>query len=171
MLLMIEIMLAVLIITIPTTVVLVLVLYRDRPKSVSQASSTGSRTTFIPSVLPPQVRPMYTVEDPSIWWIELAGRHPAERAARLFSGHLVLGRTLPFEPSVDRLYVGEDSTISRDQCVLFSYGGALWALNLSGVNVTMLNGIQLNNPTALHPGDRITMGNTHMVFRAVRPYA
>ena len=120
--------------------------------------------------LPPRVRPMYTVEDPGIWWLELAGNSPAQRAARLFSGHIVLGRTLPFESAVDRLYVGEDPTVSRDQCALFSYGGSLWAVNLSAVNVTRINDVAVTQPTAVRPGDRITMGNTHLYFRAVRSY-
>lgn len=173
MLLAIEIILAILALAVPTLVVLVLVLYRDHPdqtpvRAAAEVSQTMTLGAGIP--MPPRVRPMYTVEDPGIWWLELAGSSPAQRAARLFSGHVVLGRTLPFESAADRLYVGEDPTVSRDQCVLFSYGGALWAVNLSGVNVTRINGVPVEQPTAVHPGDRITMGNTRMIFRAVRAY-
>lgn len=51
-----------------------------------------------------------------------------------------------------------DKSVSREQCKISVRNGGLAVINLSGSNVTKLNGIIVNGEPLLHPGDNLKFG-------------
>ena len=88
-----------------------------------------------------------------LWDIGLGVCYGAE-----FDGGVTLGRGFPGYTPPGRMAIGDDVTISRDQCLIYEQDGYLFLWNLSGVNQTLWNGNVLEEPAVLQAGDRLAMG-------------
>ena len=75
-----------------------------------------------------------------------------------FDGGLTLGRGIPGRDVRGFLSIGQDVTLSREQCLLFEQNGIMYVCNLSKINATLLNGNELIQPEQIRVGDRIAMG-------------
>ena len=95
---------------------------------------------------------------PQQWYIELWDTRVGARYTAYFAGGITLGRSTPGRRANGFLPVGEDVTISHEQCVIYAQGNRLYIWNLGKVNCTQLNGAPVLQPEELHRGDRITMG-------------
>ena len=70
---------------------------------------------------------------------------------------LDLGRNIGEKEPETMLFLSFDQTISRRQCRVREIQNELWIENLSQVNGSILNGILLDTPRRLHPGDRLLL--------------
>ena len=87
----------------------------------------------------------------------------------VFSNNTILGRNVIYSacPNVPQQEL--DRCISREHCMIYEQDGAIWVWNLSAVNPATINGIRLNIPRPLLPGNRLGMGNsTFLVTRVER---
>lgn len=164
-----EVLTAFLILGVPAGVILVLVLYQDRQDSVVHDTAAPMQTVTIP-VSRHDSAGLFYAEDRGCWWVSIVDTTITRRVEKIFSGHLVLGRTLPFDEKDDRLYVGEDPTISRDQCAIFSFQGGIWIENLSGVNITRHNGHPLQDLEPLRQGDILVLGSSRFIVQELQPH-
>lgn len=74
-------------------------------------------------------------------------------------GHNTIGR-LP-----DNDIVGNDAFMSRRHCAILVHANRTCELHdLASKNGTFLNGLKINSPTRLNPGDEIQIGDFHMIF-------
>ena len=92
------------------------------------------------------------------WVVELwdINRDVCYRTA--FDGRLTLGRGNPKREIWGFLAIGDDATLSREQCILYVKGNQILACNLSKINATLLNGVAIYEPAVIQIGDRLTMG-------------
>lgn len=76
-------------------------------------------------------------------------------------GHNTIGR-LP-----DNDIVANDGFLSRRHCALLVHSNLSCELHdLASKNGTFLNGIRINEPTPIHPGDEIKLGDLRICFMA-----
>ena len=148
--LVVELFAAILILGIPAAIILILVLYRDRPLQSIPKNYDASKTVYPSQV---QFNTAYIR-----WWIELQDQENGQRISKVFSEQLVIGRYLPIKEETGRLYLRDLQTISRNQCAIISYNGFLWIENLSKVNTTEHNGRPIEEPQLLRQGDYLNMG-------------
>lgn len=85
-----------------------------------------------------------------------------------FCGQIILGRGSGEQELFWQLRVGDDPTVSREQCVIYDRGGFLVIENLSQVNVTCVNSVQITRPTLLQQGNLLTMGNSTLYLTNVQ---
>ncbi len=85
-----------------------------------------------------------------------------------FCGQVMLGRSTPTTEPFWQMRIGEDRTISKEQCVVYDRSGFLVIENLSQVNLTMLNGYPITTPMLLQEGCQINMGNNTFYITTIR---
>lgn len=80
-------------------------------------------------------------------------------------GPVVLGRSRSADVCLD------DHLASRRHAQLHPEGNGVWIRDLSSRNGTYVNGVRLTSPQRMGHGDRLTIGNTHIVLeRTPDPY-
>ncbi len=107
-------------------------------------------TTAIYNALLPDTRVRFTVYQPGLSPQQLS--LPVE--------NITLGRasdcTIPIK----------DRFLSRRHAEIFNERGTWYVRDCGSVNGTMLNGVKLVEPSLLHPGDRIVLGDSEVVFHS-----
>lgn len=99
------------------------------------------------------------------WWqIQLVELESGRRIGKAFQSRLILGRTVSAQEPLRLLFVGAQQTISRSQCEFIERKGSLAVHNLSGVNMTLHNGVPLNETHQLNCGDWLDMGGNRYVL-------
>lgn len=97
----------------------------------------------------------------TIWRVRL--QDPTGKVyEKTFAGRLMLGRVLPGQEPEQCLYIGTESSISRQQCLLYEQGGILYLANCSTVNPTSLDGKLLQEAEPLHVGSVIQIGGRQL---------
>ena len=92
------------------------------------------------------------------WLLELMDTENGHRVRKVFAGQLILGRNIGKEEPTGWLYLSEERTISRRQCRLSNTAMGIFIENLSDVNVTRLNGLPIQSPKRILPGDYLSFG-------------
>lgn len=92
-------------------------------------------------------------------YVELVNVESGVRVYKIFRNRLVVGRRMDFVEPVGVMYLENEPTISRNQLRLTETNEGMIVENLSGVNVTRLNGMPLRRPAILRSGDFITAGS------------
>ena len=92
------------------------------------------------------------------WRLELVDLQTGGRLRKQFFCELEVGRTAGREEPEGRLYLGNWRTMSRLQCRLLADGDSVWVENMSRVNASILNGMQIDSPCRLQVGDRLKLG-------------
>jgi predicted component of type VI protein secretion system len=87
-----------------------------------------------------------------------------ERAIMLDGSNVTIGRA----PS-STIPLPEDQSVSRLHAMLSFDGQHYWLSDLGSSNGTRVNGIQIDVPTALADGDRITTGQHILIFTSTVP--
>src|SRR5437016_12561035 len=60
----------------------------------------------------------------------------------------------------------KDRFLSRRHAEIVHDEGTWYVRDCGSVNGTMLNGVKIADPVALHPGDRIALGDSELVFHS-----
>ena len=94
------------------------------------------------------------------WHLEIWNLTTNEIFAKDFYGQVMLGRSTSAEELFWQMRVGNDPSISREQCVVYDRGGFLVVENVSQVNMTLLNGYQITQPMMLSQGCQLTAGRS-----------
>lgn len=81
--------------------------------------------------------------------------------------NIVLGRS----PREAELCYPEDQGLSRRHLAFERSGGSLVIRDLQSKNGTLVNGIRINGPTKIEPGDRVTAGHLVITFAESVPSA
>lgn len=102
------------------------------------------------------------------WHIEIWNLSTNEVFAKDFYGQVMLGRSTSEEELFWQMRVGNDPSISREQCVVYDRGGFLVVENVSQVNVTMLNGYPITQPMMLSQGCQLTAGRSSLYISALQ---
>ena len=104
------------------------------------------------------VRPTFSFPT-SRWELELMDTKSGKRIHKVFQGELILGRSVGEIEPTGWLYLSEARTVSRRQCRLSNTAMGLFLENLSDVNITRLNGMPVQSPKRILPGDYISFGD------------
>ena len=108
-----------------------------------------------------------TIRTSEVWYLELTDLHTGRRFRKLFRGQLICGRRIGGEQSAEIgfgeiMHLSEDQTISRKQFRLLQVHGGIVLENLSGSNVTRINGYPVIGVVCrVAPGDNLTLGRSH----------
>lgn len=87
----------------------------------------------------------------------------------VFMNNTILGRGIIYSTCQGLSQEEMDRCISREHCMLYEQEGTIWIWNLSAVNPATVNGMPLNVPRPLLPGQRLGMGkSTFLVTRVDR---
>lgn len=130
----------------------------------------GAILVYLRDQNPERERPVIVSEgDDSAqkWSIELWDIERGVRYSAAFSGGITLGRTIPGWIPNGLLPVGDDQTISHEQCLVYSQGESLYLWNLGKANPTRLNDALVSQPEILRVGDRITMGSRRYLLTSL----
>lgn len=92
------------------------------------------------------------------WELELMDTENGKRIHKMFQGELILGRSVGESEPTGWLYISDSRTVSRRQCRLSNTAMGLFVENLSDVNITRLNGMPVQSPKRILPGDYISFG-------------
>lgn len=93
------------------------------------------------------------------WHIEIWNATLNRMYTKDFCGQIMLGRSTPTTEPFWQMRIGDDKTISKEQCVVYDRSGFLVVENVSQVNVTLLNGYPVTMPMLLQEGCQLSMGN------------
>ena len=102
------------------------------------------------------------------WHIEIWNATTNRLFKKDFCGQVMLGRSTPTTEPFWQMRIGEDRTISKEQCVVYDRSGFLVSENLSQVNITMLNGYPITTPMILQEGCQVSMGNNVFYITTIR---
>jgi hypothetical protein len=105
----------------------------------------------------------------STWNVEMWSISQGFCVNLVFVNNTILGRNIIYSayPNVPQEEI--DRCISREHCMIYEQEGTIWVWNLSAVNPATINGVRLNVPHPLLPGNRLGMGNsTFLVTRVDR---
>lgn len=103
------------------------------------------------------------------WNIELWNIGQGFCVNLVFVNNTILGRHTIYYSAAGCTSEEMDRSISREHCMIYEQDGTIWVWNLSAVNPATINGIRLNVPQPLIPGQRLGMGNsTFLVTRVDR---
>ena len=102
------------------------------------------------------------------WHIEIWNATTNRMYQKDFCGQVMLGRSTPTTEPFWQMRIGDDRTISKEQCVVYDRSGFLVIENLSQVNITMLNGCPITMPMLLQEGCQVGMGNNVFYITAIR---
>ena len=127
------------------------------------------------SVQQRNTRPNNSYSSPSAygrcWHMEIWNLTTNEVFAKDFYGQVMLGRSTSAEELFWQMRVGNDPSISREQCVVYDRGGFLVVENVSQVNMTLLNGYQINQPMMLTQGCQLTAGRSALYISVLQRIA
>ena len=98
-----------------------------------------------------------------VCFVEFVNIENGTRIYKTFRNRIVVGRRMDFVEPVGVMYLENEPTISRNQLRLTETVDGMIVENLSGVNVTRLNGMPLRRPAILRSGDFITTGSKSYV--------
>ncbi|MCX7970721.1 MAG: FHA domain-containing protein [Negativicutes bacterium] len=82
--------------------------------------------------------------------------------SRQLTGNVTIGR------GPQNFIVIDDEAVSFEHAVIAEYPDGFMVSDLQSTNGTLINGQKLLGPRMLKKGDRITVGNTVLTFRAGR---
>ncbi len=115
--------------------------------SVDKSVGRGSircTANLVPAVLPA--------------WGELT-EHRGSRSFALADNRIVVGRSSDADITIDEL------EISRLHAIVFREGARLWIEDLGSANGTLVNGLQVTEPTEIGSGDMLSFGPTTFALR------
>lgn len=93
------------------------------------------------------------------WHIEIWNATTNRMYSKDFCGQVMIGRSTPTTEPFWQMRIGDDKTISKEQCVVYDRSGFLVVENVSQVNITLLNGYPVTMPMLLQEGCQLSMGN------------
>ena len=102
------------------------------------------------------------------WHIEIWNATTNRLFKKDFCGQVMLGRSTPTTEPFWQMRIGDDRTISKEQCVIYDRSGFLVAENVSQVNITMLNGYPITVPMLLQEGCQLNMGNNVLYVTTIK---
>lgn len=156
-----EILLSIILVAEPAAL-LALVLARTGTEDRSRSRSLR----VMPSVL--------TIRTSEVWYLELTDLHTGSKFRKLFRGQLICGRRIGQEQSAEigfgeMMHLSEDQTISRKQFRLMEVHGGIVLENLSGSNVTRINGYPVRGVVCrVIPGDNLTLGRSNYMITELK---
>lgn len=92
------------------------------------------------------------------WNLQLVNMADRTTLYKTFQGAVILGRGQPAQETADRLFLGQDMTISRSQCCLIPWKGQVFVRNLAQVNLTYHNRNPLLADEVVQAGDVLQSG-------------
>ncbi len=92
--------------------------------------------------------------------IELVNVCNGQRFNKWFRGSLILGRVIASQELPNRLFLGDQQSISRNQCCIVESQNGLVIQNMSRINMTLHNGVPANSPQPLSEGDYLDIGGS-----------
>ena len=128
------------------------------PAAPQPARRPAPRRAAAPAVQPTVVLPREPAQ-PRVPALELDGVHH-----RIDATDVVLGRS----PERADLVV-PDTSVSREHARLVRVGATVTLIDLGSRNGVLVNGRRVDGSTTLREGDRITVGQTELVFHAAAP--
>ncbi len=105
------------------------------------------------------------------WHIEIWNRTNNQMYAKDFCGQVMLGRSIPASEPFWQMRIGDDRTISREQCVIYDRSGFLVIENISQINITMLNGYPVTMPMLIQEGCQLSMGSNYFIITNIQRVA
>ncbi len=105
------------------------------------------------------------------WQIEFYDETTGQVFSKRFAGQILVGRDNGSTELFWQMYVGQDRTISREQCVIYDNGGNLIVENKSRTNVTQLNGYPVIVPYILNENCRLGMGQRNFYITKLQKLA
>ncbi|MBQ6019653.1 MAG: FHA domain-containing protein [Clostridia bacterium] len=79
---------------------------------------------------------------------------------------VIIGRIVAGNPTINNLSVSASAFISRQHCKMFEHCGSVYVENLSKVG-TIVNGSEIRQPTPIHQGDAILLGDVLLRVLAI----
>ena len=94
-----------------------------------------------------------------ICFVEFVNVENGFRIYKTFRNRLIVGRRMDEAEPIGVMFLESEPTISRKQLRITETSEGMVVENLSGVNITRLNGMPLGRPAILRAGDFITAGS------------
>lgn len=105
------------------------------------------------------------------WHIEIWNATTNRMYSKDFCGQVMLGRSTPTTEPFWQMRIGDDKTISKEQCVVYDRSGFLVVENVSQINVTLLNGYPVTMPMLIQEGCQLNMGSNVFYISKIRRVA